>query len=326
MSDAMETLFVSKEARLRRSDNTLSVTVNGRSRSYPIEKVKHIVLLSESELNSRLLCLCGQYGVRVSFFDYYGYFKGAFEPIDGSPSGRVKLEQAKSVLNKDSRMALAREFVRGAAHNMQANLLYYTYRGNIELAETLKEMSSLVAKIDKTPDTATLMGIEGNLHEIYYAGWKYVDPELDFGHRVRRPPNNPINCLISFLNQMTYTIVRHETSKTHLDETLSWLHSPGSGRASVSLDLAEPFKPVLTDALVFRMVRKKMIETNWFDQKPGVCLLTETGRRHVAEQFSVRLEETYRDRSFREWVYREALKIERHLLGVAEYESFTRKV
>lgn len=322
----METLFVSKEARLRRRENTLSVVVDGRPRSYPIEKVRHIVLLSESELNSRLLCLCGQFGVRISVFDYYGYFKGAFEPIASSPSGRVKLEQAKSVLRDDDRLALAREIVRGAAHNLQANLLYYAYRGNMDLPETLKEMSSIEARIDKSRDTAMLMGIEGNLHEVYYAGWKHVDAALDFGRRVRRPPNNPINCLISFLNQMTYTVVRHEIAKTHLDETLSWLHSPGSGRASVSLDLAEPFKPVLADALIFRMVRKKMIEASWFEEHEGVCLLTETGRRHVAEQFAVRLEETYRDHSFREWIYREALQIERHLMGVAEYQSFKRKV
>lgn len=322
----METLFVSREAQLRRRENTLSVVVNGHSRSYPIEKVRHIVLLSESKLNSRLLCLCGQYGVRISIFDYYGYFKGTFEPIAGSPSGRVKLEQARSVLNDEERLVLAREIVRGAAHNMKANLLYYLYRGNEDLAEILKGMESLWSKIGKAPSTAALMGIEGNLHETYYAGWKCVDPALEFGRRVRRPPNNPINCLISFLNQMTYTVVRHEISKTHLDETLSWLHSPGSSRASVSLDLAEPFKPVLADALIFRMVRKKMMGENWFEQHDGVCLLTETGRRHVVEHFSVRLEEVYRGRSFREWIYREALGIERHLMGMMEYESFKKKV
>jgi CRISPR-associated protein Cas1 len=322
----METLFVSKEARLRRSENTLQLSAGGRSRTYPIEKVKHLVLLSESDLNSRLLCLCGQHGVRISVFDYYGYFKGAFEPIGANPSGRVKLEQARSVLADDDRLAIAREIVRGASHNMKANLLYYIYRGNEELNRVLKEMKPLEAGLGKATDSAALMGFEGNLHAAYYAGWKHIDPDLDFGRRVRRPPNNPVNCLISFLNQMTYTVVRHEVSKTHLDETLSWLHAPGSGRASVSLDLAEPFKPVLVDALIFRMVRRKMVDENWFDQQPGACLLSETGRRHAAEQFAVRLEETYRDRSFREWIYREALQIERHVMGVSEYESFKRKV
>jgi len=68
-----------------------------------------------------------------------------------------------------------------------------------------------------------------------------------------------------------------------------------------------------------------MIKDNWFDQKDGVCLLTETGRRHVAEHFSTRLEEPFKKRAYREWIYREALNIERHIMGIAEYESFKRK-
>jgi CRISPR-associated protein Cas1 len=170
------------------------------------------------------------------------------------------------------------------------------------------------------------MGIEGQIHQWYYAAWKHIDETLDFGQRVRRPPNNPINCLLSFLNQLTYTVVRHEIAKTHLDDTMALLHSAGTGRHSLSLDLAEPFKPVLADALIFRMVGRRMLSDNWFEQQEGVCLLSETGRRHVAEQFATRLEETYQGRTYREWIYQEALGIERHILGMQEYESFKRRV
>ncbi|HRD49743.1 MAG TPA: CRISPR-associated endonuclease Cas1 [Candidatus Contendobacter sp.] len=322
----METLFVSREARLRQRENTLTITLEGKTRAFPIERVGHVVLLAESDLNSRLLTLCGKHGVRLSVFDYYGYYKGSFEPFNQNPSGRVKLVQAQAMLNPSERQALAQEVVRGAAHNMRANLLYYRYRGHSELEPMLKEMQRLEEKITKTVDIPTLMGVEGNLHQHYYAAWKYVDTGLDFCPRIRRPPNNPVNCLLSFLNQMTYTVVRHELFKTHLEETFSLLHSPGHGRSSLSLDLAEPFKPVLADSLIFRMTGRKMLDETWFEQHDGACLLTETGRRHVSEQFSMRLEEQYQGRSFREWVYREALAIERHLLGVDEYQSFKRKV
>lgn len=322
----METLFVSKEAKLKRRENTLFLSVNGMSRPYPVEKIRHIVMLSESKMNSKLLCLCGSHGIRISVFDYYGYFKGAFEPIDQSPSGQVKLAQSKSILNNAEKMVIAREIVRGAGHNMRANLLYYRYRGLDSLDKPLKQMAGQMDKIAKTSACDELMGVEGNLHQIYYGGWKLIDPRLNFGKRVRRPPNNPINCLISFLNQMTYTVVRHEIFKTHLDQSLSWLHSPSSGRASLSLDLAELFKPVFTDALIFKMTRKEMIRENWFDQKEGVCLLTETGRQHVAMQFSTRLEELLQGRTYREWVYKEALNLERHVMGIYEYESFKRRI
>lgn len=322
----METLFVTRDAQLRQRENTLTLKIGDQTRFFPIEKLRHLVLLGESRLNTRLLTLLGKHGVRLSVFDYYGYFKGCFEPIDKNPSGRVKLLQAQTVLHPDQRLALAREFVRGASHNMRANLRYYRYRGCDALQANLKAMDRLEEEIGRTRACDHLMGIEGNLHQHYYAGWKQIDSALDFGPRVRRPPNNPVNCLISFLNQLTYTVVRHELFKTHLDESFSFLHSVSGGRSSLSLDLAEPFKPILADQLIFRFYRKHIVADNWFDQQEGVCLLTETGRRHVAEQFAQRLEERYRERTYREWIYRECLGIERHLLGVEEYDAFKRRV
>jgi CRISP-associated protein Cas1 len=321
----METLFVTRDAKLKQHENTLSITIDERTRSIPIESIGHLVLLGEVRLNTRLLTLCGKYGVRISVFDYYGYCKGAFEPIERNPAGLVKLKQAELLLDDKRRMAVAREVVRGAAANMIANLRYYHYRGTEALGGIITAMQKLVLKIGHAESSEVLMGIEGNLHEWYYSGWKYIDPALDFTPRRRRPPNNPVNCLMSFLNQMTYAVARHEASKTHLEQSFSVLHAPGRGRASLGLDLCEPFKPVVVDMLIFRMARRRMLADNWFAREEGVCMLTETGRRHVSEQFSQRLEETYAERSFREWMYREALALERHVLGVAEYTAFKRR-
>lgn len=323
----METLFVSRGAKLRQRDNTLAITLDGRTRSLPVERVAHLVLLAESDLNTRLLTLCGAHGVRVSVFDYYGNFKGAFEPLDRTPSGRVKLAQAELVLDTERRLAVAREIVRGAGHNLKANLLYYRYRGREALAKPIREIDHLLDRLPKARDCEMLMGFEGQMHQWYYDAWACIDSALAFGPRVRRPPNNPLNCLLSFLNQLTYAVMRHELFKTHLETAFSLLHSPhASGRHSLALDLAEPFKPVLVDMLIFRMVRRNMLDDAWFEQHDGVCLLTDTGRRHVAEQYALRLEEKYQDRTFREWIYREAIGIERHVLGLAEYEAFKRRV
>lgn len=322
----METLFIAREAQLKQHENTLQIKVGEKVRSLPIEKLSHVVLLAESRLNSRLLGLCGKYGVRLSIFDYYGYFKGAFEPYEHNPAGKVKLKQAALLLNDTQRLSVAREVLRAAAHNRIANLKYYQYRGNEALKPIIQNLQTHLTKLSSATDTSTLMGIEGNLHQEYYAAWAFIHADLAFGKRVRRPPNNPINCLISFLNQLVYTVVRHEISKTHLEETFSVLHAPGYGRASLSLDLAEPFKPVLTDMLIFRLVQRRMLDASWFDQQEGVCLLTETGRKNVAEQFALRLEEDYQGHSLRYWIYKEALMLEREVLGVSEYEAFKRRV
>jgi len=320
----METLFVTRDSRLRRRENTLAVELNGVTRALPVERIAHLVLLGETRLNTRLLCLCGKHGVRISVFDYYGNFKGAFEPSDRSPAGEVKLRHARLLLDDARRLSMAREIVRGAAYNMAANLRYYRYRGCDALAESIAAMDRLLPGIDNAHNTAKLMGIEGSLHQWYYHAWKHIDPALDFTPRKRRPPNNPVNCLLSFLNQLTYAVAGHELSKTHLEQSFAFLHTPGRARSSLSLDLAEPFKPVLVDRLILRMIRRRMTAENWFTQQHGVCLLSETGRRQAVEKYSAILEDHFRGHSYREWIYKECLAIERHVMDVAEYNAFRR--
>ena len=69
-----------------------------------------------------------------------------------------------------------------------------------------------------------------------------------------------------------------------------------------------------------------MLQDNWFDQKNGVCLLSETGLRNLAMRLSTRLEEQLKGRTYREWIYKEALNLERHVMGIYEYESFKRRI
>ncbi|TXH60117.1 MAG: CRISPR-associated endonuclease Cas1, partial [Thiothrix sp.] len=168
----METLFIAREAQLRQHENTLQIKLGDKVRSLPIEKVGHIVLLAESRLNSRLLGLCGKHGVRLSVFDYYGYCKGAFEPWNHNPAGKVKLKQAALLLEDQQRLSVAREILRGAAHNRIANLKYYQYRGNEAMKPIIQTLQIQMTKLNTALDTSTLMGIEGNLHQDYYTAWK----------------------------------------------------------------------------------------------------------------------------------------------------------
>ena len=219
----MEILFVAKDARLRRREDTLQVVVDGAARRLPIERLRHVVLLGQADLNSATLGLCGTHGVRVSVFDWHGWCRGTFEPFDGSTSGVVRLAHARCLLDETKRQLVAREIVRAALFNLAGNLRYHLYRGNDALRATVDAIAALEREVTKASDRASLMGVEGNARLLYYEAWGRIDERLAFGRRVRRPPNNPINCLISFLNQLVYATVRHEIAKTHLEPTFGFL-------------------------------------------------------------------------------------------------------
>ena len=136
-----------------------------------------------------------------------------------------------------------------------------------------------------------LMGLEGNARSWSWAPGEYIDARLNFGARVRRPPNNPINCLLSWFNGLCYAAMRHAIAQTHLDGCLSFLHAPAAARHSLALDLAEPFKPVLTDILIFEFVLRGQMDDAWFQQEDGVCRLSETGRRRTLEMWTTKIEQ-----------------------------------
>jgi CRISPR-associated protein Cas1 len=321
----METIYICGSADISRDESTILISTDGRKKRFPVETVRHVVMTADGTLTTKFLSLCGRNGIRVSIFDHYGWYKGAFEPVVNVGCGEVKVRQAKLLLDDTRRMVVARDIIRASMENIIGNLRYYAYRGRDDLKPLIAKIDALKARLPEAADAETAMGFEGMARRAYYEAWGLIDKRLAFAPRVKRPPNNQVNCLISFLNGMTYSAIRHEIAKTHLDETLSVLHAPSAGRSSLSLDLSEPFKPRVVDRLIFTAVRKGMIGPDWFDEQPGVCLLTEKGRRSLVELFAGALDSQSGVASLRGQMRTEALKLQRHILDMEDYVAYRSK-
>jgi CRISPR-associated protein Cas1 len=324
----METLYVTRDAVLEREDGTLVVRIEGSpKRRFPVATLRHVVVAGEARLTTAILTLVGLADIRLTVLDYYGNVAGTFEPQSAPASGTVCLAQAQHVLNPNLRLDLARRIVRGTMRNLRANLSYRAYRGNDAVRSAISSIVELEGKLDGVRNVEALMGPEGNAWSWYYGAWGLIGERLSFGTRVRRPPNNPINCLISWFNGLCYAAMRHAIAQTHLDGCLSFLHAPAAARHSLALDLAEPFKPVLTDTLIFEAVLRGQMEDDWFHQEEGVCRLSETGQYRTLEMWNAKLEQGQRDAlSIRTLMRNDALAIERHVLGMGGYKPFARQV
>lgn len=324
----METLYVNREARIAREDATLVITTDAGKRRVPVKTLRQVVILGEAGLTTSVLNLLGRAGVRMTVLDWHGNVTGTYEPAGSPAAGRVRLAQAHAVLDPAARLSLARALVEGATGNILANLRYRAYRGDDNaFRATIAEIEGRSAAIAAAEDVPALMGLEGLIRAAYYAAWHEIDPRLDFGRRVRRPPNNPVNCLISWFNGLAYNAVRTEIAKSHLDDCLSFLHSPQEARASLALDLAEVFKPAICDTLIFEIHRRETDTSAWFEQEEGVCRLSEVGRRRTLEMWVAKIEQTgARTGSLKQTIFEEVMKLERHLLGIAPYRPWRRRV
>jgi CRISP-associated protein Cas1 len=329
-----KTFYLFNPGRLSRKDNTLKFTPvdedgnEKKPRYLPVEGVADLYCFGALDANSAIYNFLGKNDIPVHFFDYYENYTGSFMPRDGLISGKMLMAQAKMHSDHKTRMIIARKFVEGAGYNMLKNLMYYNRRG--------KDTEPLIEKINqllefglaKANAIDELMGIEGNIRIYYYDAFNLIINDFVMELRSRQPPLNPVNALISFGNMMCYSQCLRAIHQTQLNPAISYLHAPGERRYSLALDIAEVFKPLLVDRVIFKLLNKKMLQEKHFDLNLNRCLLDEKGKKIFLEAFEERLQETIKHRvlnrnvSYKHLIKLECYKLSKHLLGMEEYKPF----
>lgn len=326
------TKYISSMGELTRKDNSLCFRKNGKNVYIPVENTKEIYCLNEVSINTKLLDFLSQNHVIVHFFNYYGGYSGTFYPKDQYLSGKLLIKQAEKF--QTNRVDIARAIVKGIGMNLYEVLYHYYKHDKKEVKDTTDWIrGEFLERVEKAENIKELMSLEGEAWMKFYQDFKYFLPE-DFimDKRVRRPPDNPINAMISFGNTLLYGKTISTIYRTHLDQRISYLHEPSEGRFSLSLDMSEVFKPVIVYRTIFDLVNNKRIQVSkHFDKKLNYCLLNETGRNIFIEAFEGRLESVYQHpRLKRKTTYRTAMKLDcykliKYILEDKEFVPFSLK-
>lgn len=324
-----ETFYILRDGNLRRKDNNIIITnVEGEEKNLKAEVTDEIYIFGEVGLNTKLLNFVSQKGIILHVFNYYGFYSGSYYPREPNISGYLLVNQVRAYDNLDKRLFIAQEMLKAASHNIYRNLRYYNGRG-VDLEEAMKSINSLMNKLSYGESINQIMGIEGNIRKIYYSTWnKIVKQDIQFEKRVKRPPDNIINTLISFINSLIYTTTLSEIYKTQLNPTISYLHEPGDKRFSLSLDISEIFKPLIGDRMIFSMLNKYQITEDDFEKESNFLYLKESGKQKILIEYDKRLENTIfhksigRHVSYRYLIRLECYKLIKHIIGEKEYCGF----
>lgn len=323
-----KTRYIMSQGELKRKDDSLSFRKNGKNHYIPIEGVNEIYLLNEVSINTKLLDFLSRNGVVVHFFNYYGSYSGTFYPKDKYISGKLTLKQAKACMEFDNRLRIAKAVVEGIRVNIFEILYQFYKNGNKEVkpvTDYLKE--NVPNQILKSNNIQELMSVEGGIWSRFYNSFKYIlNEEFEFDKRTKRPPDNPINAMISFGNSILYTKVITQLYFTHLNQGISFLHEPSESRFSLSLDLSEAFKPIIVYRSIFYLANKKMIKLKkHFDSNLKYCYLNDDGRKIFIEEIERRLNSTFKHPTLNRKVsYLNAIKLDGYKLvkDVLERKDF----
>lgn len=323
--DSMRDYYILKSGRLRRHENTIELEFNDGKKSLPINDIRSIHLFGEVDLNTKLIVFLNQHGIPLHFYNYYGYYSGSFYPREKLLSGFLIVKQVEHYIDNNKRMEIAKEIVRTAIHNILANLMHYRKRGK-EVDEFMEKIKLESKDIDNINNIPELMGIEGRVREAYYSSFDTILREgFKFEKRSKMPPQNMVNCLISFGNSLLYATTLTEIYHTQLNPTVSYLHEPGERRYSLALDISEVFKPIIADRVIFNLINNRIIKEEHFVEELNGCYLNEQGRKIFLVEYQKKLESTIkhsrlkRHVSYQRLIRLECFKVVKHIIGEKRY-------
>lgn len=322
-------IYLFSDGDLRRKDNTIYFENENGWKRIPVENTNGLYAFGEVDVNKRFLEFVTRSKIIIHFFNCYDYYIGSYYPREYISSGYMILRQAEHHLDYERRIEIARYFVKGASQNMLQVIRYYINRGK-ELVEVENAIRELTCLLDNYYTIEELMAIEGNIREYYYRAFDIIldNPDFVFEQRTKRPPKNYLNTLISFDNSMIYTVVLSEIYRMHLDPRIGYLHATNFRRYTLNLDIAELFKPIIVDRIIFTVVRKNMITKEDFEKSAQGILLTDKGKMLFIRQFEDKLKTTIKHResgrniSYRRLIRMELYKFEKYLIGELEYSPY----
>ena len=251
-----------------------------------------------------------------------------YYPKESLVSGKLLVKQVEAYTNEEKRVTIAKALIDAASYNIYRNLTYYNNREK-DLSSYMKEIDFFRKQIKLCKNVQEVMGIEGNIRKIYYDTWNIIiNQDIAFEKRVKNPPDNAINSLISYVNTIIYTRCLSEIYKTQINPTISYLHEPSERRFSLCLDISEIFKPIIADRLIFSMLNKKQITEKDFEKNLNFLYIKENARKEITKQIDSKLQTTImhktlkREVSYEYLIRLEIYKLIKFLTEDIPYEGF----
>ena len=298
---------------LQRQDNSL-VYITKKGKEYiPIYQTETIFVFGSCNLNKNVLQILNEYTISIVFFSYYGHYIGCYLPKQNY-IGKIHQLQFELFQHPDSLFLYQKEIIYTSVHNMISVLKYYRKKRCIPIKqiEELDQMREEILLLNGEEQNKLLI-LEARSKQIYYSSFNDIIKNKDFvfTKRTTFPPKDAINAVMSYGYALLYGVVETSLYCSQLLPQLGIIHGRSKADNSLKYDIADIFKPVLVDRLIFRLINKGQLTNQYFVKKDEAVYLNKEGCILLIEEFEETLKNTITIAN-RKWSYRSIIKREIH--------------
>jgi len=250
-------------------------------------KLRQIVIFGNVEITHRALAQIMRHEIDIVFLTQGGRYLGRI----ASPESRnvfLHKRQYSLLDDKEFTVKTARVIVAGKMSNMATLLMRIRRSRGAEIAgRKARDIQDLMPFLEKADNVDSLRGYEGRASAIYFEafGAGFIEKQ-SFTRRVRRPPTDPVNSILSLLYTFLMNRVYAATRVAGLDPYPGFLHSIDYGRYSLVLDLMEEFRAIIADTLTLSLFNLKILQKDdFYEEKPDEQNedTIETARENAAD-------------------------------------------
>lgn len=295
----LNTLYVQRQGSYLRLQNENAVLeTQGESDEdfeVPLHHLGSVVVFGNVLVSPYFIQKCSEDGRPITWFSRGGRLKGR---LRSPTTGNVLLRRAQheKLSDQTETRGLASSFLRGKIGN-QRYVLQRALRDGLDdpdpVEAGIKKLGEYLDRLGSASNLDELRGIEGNASSIYFGLFDDLilsdDEAFIFVGRNRRPPEDPINALLSF----AYTLLTRDCEAAldgvGLDPQVGYLHALRPGRPALALDLVEEFRPLIADRAVLTLVNRKQLDADDFNHRTGGAVrMTKDGRSTFLEHWQTR--------------------------------------
>jgi CRISP-associated protein Cas1 len=287
----MSTLYITQQdAVLRKVDERLKVTQNGQTLlDIPLIKVSQVILFGRVTVTPATVATLMEHSVGLCYLSAQGRYIGRLEP-QFSKNSLLRVDQWRAAFDQ-RKLEIARQCVLGKLENMRVMLLRANReQESLELGRAIDGLKDAQRRAQACQDLDVLRSHEGEGSAAYFSVFgQLIKQDLSFPGRVRRPPTDPVNAMLSFGYTLLYNDIHSACNVVGFDPYVGYLHADRYGRANLPLDLMEEFRPLVVDSVVLTCLNKRIIQKDDFVVELGSAhRLNDEARRRFLLQYEER--------------------------------------